>query len=147
MKLKITNSWSDDDLLHYLVVSPILGKNIYNLEDVADSECDEIYCNILEKMPISAVASTITNYTKKLRHGGKIIFEGTDFVQTCLAVINRSTTIFDANNIIYGGPESWNLNASMICASDISAVLTQLGLKITKRALYGSKYTVEAVRE
>jgi len=147
MKLKITNSWSEDDLANCLVISPLLGKNIRNLEDVADSECDEIYCNILEKMPISEVASVIKNYTKKLRHGGKIIFEGTDLVQMCLSIINRTTTIFDANNIIYGGPESWNLNLSMICASDISAVLTQLGLKITKRALYAGKYTVEAVRE
>lgn len=143
MKVKICNETTKDR--DYDIVSPLLGKNIHELE-YADSECDEIICTLVEKNSITNLHTVLQNYVRKLRHGGKIVFQGVDFVQVCLAVVNRNITIFDANKLLYGGPEAFNMNSCMVCANDIAAILGQLGLNVTKKAMYNGQYTVEAYR-
>ncbi len=144
MKIKIINQSNKENGVE--IISPLLGHNIFNLDNVADSECDELECWLTNKIPADRLYSTIQNYVSKLRHDATIRFIGIDLMQTCLAVVNRQLNIAEANQVIYGGPEAFNMNVSMVCANDIAAILQQLGIVITKKSLTGGIFTVEGER-
>lgn len=144
MKIKIINQANKENGIE--IISPLLGHNIFNLDNVADSECSEIECWLTNKIPADRLGQTIANYVSKLRHGATIRFIGIDLMQTCLAVVNRRLTIAEANSVIYGGPEVFNMNSSMVCANDIAAILQQFGINVTKKSLSGGIFTVEGER-
>ncbi len=143
MQLIVTNT--TDNYGVHTVLSPLSGDDIYN-PNVEDSECESILFTLTDTIPISMLANVIKLYIQKLRHGGVITLLGTDIYQVCLAIANRNVNILDANKLLFGGPSVSDMHSSLVSTNDVANLLEEFGLKITKKALNGISYVVEAQR-
>jgi hypothetical protein len=144
MQLIVTNT--TDSYGTHKVLSPMLGDNIYN-PDIQPSECDSILFTLTDTIPAQSLTPLLELYISKLRHGGVMTVLGTDIYQVSLAIVNRSIDVLVANKLIFGGPDISNLHSSLVSINDIVIILEEAGLKITKKALNGVSYVVEAKRD
>lgn len=143
MQLIVTNT--TDSYGTHKVISPILGDNIYN-PNVEQSECESILFTLTDTIPANTLTGLLELYISKLRHGGVITVLGTDIYQVALAIVNRNIDILSANQLIFGGPNVSDFHSSLVSINDIAIILEEAGLIITKKALNGMSYTVEARR-
>lgn len=144
MQVRVTNQTTNNE--NYTVISPLLGHNLYE-PDLATSECTLIEFMLTDTIPLNLLGRTLAVYCSKLRRKGRIVITGKDIHQVCLDIINRTLSIGEANQMIFGGPDAWELNSSMLSYRDIESHLKNVGLRITKRALNGHFYLVEGTRD
>lgn len=148
MKIQITID--DKPMSGYLYISPKNGQNLYNLDNIlSDNECLEIWADkILDYIPLDKIQIFVTQLLKKLRHGGKIILGGTDIYEVSKQLMNGKINTQDCNIIMYGSQKStWDIKRSSLTLVDLSDLLVQLGLRITKKRIAGIEMIVEAIRD
>ena len=139
MKLRI--SIETEPLSGYITTVPKL-----NIDDVASSnECTEISAEVLDYIPSQHMLDVIKNYTSKLRHGGKIVFGGTDMMMVAKDIVTQRLNLVQANEILHGDFDSIHKNGQ-ISMADLIPLLESLQLKIMRKSFNGYQFIVEAVR-
>lgn len=139
------------ELGSYINISPLKGDDPFTLtSDTA--ECREIIAEeIIDYIPIDKMLDVITHYVSKLRLGGKIVLGGTDIIELSKDILRQNKTMVEANHEIFGAQteelKEWGLKKGCLALNDVVAILSHLGLHITKQRLDGSKFIVEAVRD
>lgn len=148
MKLYLTNDKSELD--GFMTISPLLGFNTRELDNdlVADSEVEEFFApNIIDFIPVEMLLETIKKYLKKIRKGGKITLGGVDLYLASLLVARREINPIEANLLFFGRMTAHESKSGLSGCNDIAGILTELGIKVTKKTLSGVNYLVEGVRE
>ena len=122
--------------------------NIYEIPaSIADvAECKEIIAEeLIDYIPVDNMLEVITHYVSKLRLGGKIVLGGTDIIELSKDILHQNKTMIEANHEVFGDPRF--PKRGFLALNDVAAILSHLGLKITKQRLDGSKFIIEAIRE
>lgn len=78
--------------------------DITNLDNIVDNgEADEILArDILCYFPLLETPRLIDGWLKKLRKGGKLLIEGTDYEKVCMDVYYGNLNFSDFHDMIYG---------------------------------------------
>lgn len=111
-------------------------------DEIDDGECEEIRgVRACDFYPIQKIEEYLATLAKKLAHGGKLIVGGTDYI-----------SVFETNNKTTGTVNDAVFNTGgaqvkgLYTLDDITKILDQLGLQITRKELGEVRYLVEAVR-
>ena len=109
MKVRITVG-EQEKLNGYTNVDPItkfdgLSIDIRNLDDlVSDAECTEIISEgVIDYLNKDDLVLSITNWVKKMRHGGKIVVTSIDALEVAKAFAKQKIDIDTFNKAIHGG--------------------------------------------
>lgn len=118
-----------------------------------DFVCEPAACtffladDILDYIHGSKLIETIKNWTSKLRHGATIVVGGTDVGMLSKLIYSGKISVVDANKILFGqGDNPWAIKQGCYSCYDISSILEEEGLNVTKKRLSGMRYIVEANR-
>lgn len=147
--MKIYLTIGQDELEGYTTLSPLRGYNIREIDSeiVALAEAQEILAtDIVDFIPVKVLPNVLSNYVSKLRKGGKILIGGTDIQMLSVLAARREIDVHTLNETIYGVDSAVYAKSGMVSINDVSALLEQLGLRLTSKKLNGIKYLVEAVR-
>ena len=153
MKVRITVG-EQEKLNGYTNVDPItkfdgLSIDIRNLDDlVSDAECTEIISEgVIDYLYKDELVLSITNWVKKMRHGGKIVVTSIDALEVAKAFAKQKIDIDTFNKAIHGGfSQGWDIFLNHTTIEELSSVLEKLGLFVTKKRINGIKLIVEAQR-
>ena len=153
MKVRITVG-EQEKLNGYTNVDPItkfdgLSIEIRNLDDlVSDAECTEIISEgVIDYLNKDDLVLSITNWVKKMRHGGKIVVTSIDALEVAKAFAKQKIDIDTFNKAIDGNfSQGWDVFLNHTTIEELSSVLEKLGLFVTKKRINGIKLIVEAQR-
>jgi hypothetical protein len=147
MKLTITNGYEIDIKEGDVVLSPLTGHNIFDIDEyAANSEFEEVIVKTISQIPVKVMAQVLSQYAKKVRKNGRISIHGTDLYLVCRSIATRDISLKDANDLLFGGPEVSTMNCSMVGINDIVSHIEELGFKIEKKTFFGFNFLVEGVR-
>ena len=89
----------------------------------------------------------ITNWVKKMRHGGKIIVTSIDALEVAKSFSRKEIDVEVFNKAIHGNFSSvWDVFLNHTTLEELSSILEKLGLTVTKKRINGIKLIVEAER-
>tara|TARA_R110000851_G_scaffold301058_1_gene457343 strand:+ start:352 stop:816 length:465 start_codon:yes stop_codon:yes gene_type:complete len=153
MKIRVTVG-ETNKLNGYINVDPVskfddLSTDVRNLDDIAaDAECTEIISEgVIDFLEKSDVAKALTNWTKKIRHGGKIVVTSIDAREVSKAFYRNQMTADEFNRLIHGGfSGAWDVYLSHTTAEELSSFFEAQGFKVTKKRINNFKLLVEACR-
>ena len=153
MKVRITVG-EQEKLNGYTNVDPItkfdgISIDVRNLDGlVSDAECTEIVSEgVIDYLDRKDFVLAISNWVKKMRHGGKIVVTSIDALEVAKGFLKRKIDIEVFNKAIHGGFSSpWDVFLSHTTIEELSSILEGLGLIITKKRTNGIKLIVEAKR-
>lgn len=150
MKIKI--SVNDHSVKGYLNIDPYpldpipaFTGNLAKLDMVVQGECKEILADkIMDYVAAQDVLVNLKHWISLLGRGGKIILGGTDLISVSKGVYTQRLNLVDANKLIFGERVRKN-GQNSLC--DLVDILTELGLRITKKKIEDYQFVVEAVRD
>lgn len=139
----------------YTNIDPIPGEgkvvgDFHSLDAFCqDSECLEILApDLLDYVHGSDILNVVDNYVKKLRHGGRIIIGGTDFVEVAKKVATGEMHVHEANVAIFGKSKlAWESKQGCYSVADLVGLLTEKGLLLEVKRVNGTSFIVSAYRE
>jgi len=139
----------DFELNGYTLISPLKGQNPIKIgEYLDDGEAEEIICdNILENIPTENLMVFIRALSSKLKHGGILVFTGTDVMMLVEKYTRGEISIIDFNKILFGLKNyAWAFKLACITLSDINEICEQVGLKVLERKLDGTEFCIKVQR-
>ena len=158
MKVNITVG-SSGHINGYLNIDPITGSDdqegdavkcdVRNLDGlVMDSQCHEIIAeNVLDYLTVTDATAALSNWTKKLRHKGRIIVGGTDAYEASKQFSQGVISLSQYNYIVHGSMGSpWEVKLSHNTVSSLESSLKFLGIKILKKRINGLNMVIEGER-
>lgn len=153
MKIRLTVG-EKEKLNGYTNIDPItkfdgISIDVRNLDGLAsDAECTEIIAEgVIDFLHKEDFVLAISNWVKKMRHGGKIIVTSIDALEVAKSFSRKKIDIRAFNEAIHGNfSEGWDVFLSHTTIEELSSVLESLGLVITKKRINGIKLMVEAKR-
>ena len=105
-------------------------KNKANLKDVFVENKDDLVLSI-------------TNWVKKMRHGGKIVVTSIDALEVAKAFAKQKIDIDTFNKAIHGGfSQGWDIFLNHTTIEELSSVLEKLGLFVTKKRINGINFII-----
>lgn len=126
----------------------ILG-DIFNLDWIADnSECDEIVAkNVLEYYPTDQNANILTAWMKKIKRGGRFIFEQLDLDAVCEAYYRGDINFVTMRELLFGKQDkSWNTKKSILNMHSIISFLEGSGFSIKQKRFENLSFCIVATR-
>ena len=128
--------------------SKVLG-DVSNIDEhVENSEAREILAHdVINFLPYEQIDSVISDWVKKLRHGGKIVILGKDLWHLCKAYSQKLVSTEQFNSALFGEQShSGDYRLSHITMPELAMKLEALGLKVVKKRVNGYEMVVEAIR-
>lgn len=121
-----------------------LRKNIDDCVEAAS--CNDIYApDVLDYIHNEELVPYITHIVSKLRHGGKIVFGGTDLFELMKFGFRTEYSLSEINKKLFGELGNKEKSGCHNLAA-ITVLLQNLGLKIMKKRLEKDRFVIEAVR-
>lgn len=157
MKLNLLLDNGADLRSGFINVDPIAPENdeqgrlksdVSNLDDVCcDNEADEIVAlDILDYYPGGAADKILSNWLRKLKHGGKLTFSVVDYREVARAVLANSISPDDVNELLYGKQEKkWQFKKGAFTLQQLVEVLSNMDYKVLSKRVqnYRAVITVE----
>lgn len=144
---------SDQIRNDFLNIDPLAPNNtigdITNLDDlVDDAEATEfIALDVIDYLPPSALDAILTNWLKKIRHGGLITIGGVDIMQVAKALYRQEVSMTEANILLYGRQSApWEYRKTTLTMGAIIGILQQNNFKIIQKRMEIYHYIVKAER-
>lgn len=115
---------------------------------VDNAECEELIArNILEYFPNTALSNILHNWLKKIKKGGKFIYEQTDFETVCSEFHLNNINYRQAQELLWGKQDkSWNVKKSGLSLLPMIDFLIGSGFKVLQKRLEGMNFCVVAER-
>tara|TARA_R100000995_G_C3409478_1_gene88674 strand:- start:6 stop:410 length:405 start_codon:yes stop_codon:yes gene_type:complete len=82
----------------------------------------------------------IEQICKKIRHGGRIRFVGTDAIEVVRAINSGRANLPEASSLLMSGRNQ------LTSVHDVKEIMASLGLQIGLVGIMGNRYSVEGVR-
>lgn len=133
----------------YLIISPLDGKNPFQLDDYLDNnECKEIVVSdVFDCLPYTNHEKYLQHLTSKLAHKGQIIINGVDANEINKAYYNGAMSLDLYNTFLFGSKEtSWHMKQSTQNLSTLCSMLQNLGVKIINKRLIDMNYSIVGER-
>ena len=139
MKLKVVWKKSEDPE-DYLEVIPYED----NLDEVCENgEATEILTeNIIDYLKADEVGDFINKCISKLRHGGFLTLDGTDFSEIVRLYYNAAIDLAKTNLLLFGEGNKKSISSGY----ELSEALTDVGLTVDKCRYENGRYLIKAVR-
>ncbi len=115
---------------------------------IDDGEVEELKAiDILEYYPGNMSEIILTNWIKKLKHGGKLVLGTVDLVEVAKGVANYELDIDQANLFFHGEQKrSWDFRLSSFTMNQIVHYLESKDLKVIKKRVNNYRCIIEAIR-
>lgn len=144
MKYNVTIN--EENLNGYVNLTPIHGVDLFN-PPIEPGIATEIILNILDFIPATLLHSVLKQYINKLRHGGKIIIQGTSASIVFKNFINDNSSLKDLNIKIYGeGKHPWDIHRGIFDIDLIKQIFQVEKLKIEQQSIVGDQFVISGVR-
>jgi hypothetical protein len=116
---------------------------------LSQSETNYINCkDVLDFIPYGKIHDTLTNYTSKISHGGKIVIGGTNINWVAEALSSGAIDAITATQLLYGdGLTANSYKSSCYGPEDLAVWFNNAGFSITKYVISDSKFIIEAYRQ
>lgn len=124
--------------------------DIHNLDWLADnSECEEIIAkNILEYYATELNATILTAWIKKIRRGGRFVFEQLDLDAVCEAYVRNDITFAKMRELLFGEQnKSWNMKKSALTIQILTNFLEGSGFTIQLKRFENLSFCIVATRD
>ena len=111
------------------------------------SEREILADDIIDFLPYSIIMQTISNWVKKLRHGGKIVIGGIELYEISKIFSQQEIGSEELLIALHGHQShAWEFKASHITIAELEEILKQHNLQILKKRINGFKMSIEARR-
>lgn len=127
----------------------IIRADVKNLDAyVDDSEADEIVAlDVLDYLPLPDIDNALSNWIKKLRHGGTLVIGGTDIYEVSKAFSQYRLDIHRTNHLLHGEQtKPYLIKRGNFTALGLCDFLEAKGLEIQKKRVNDFHMIIEAKR-
>lgn len=123
------------------------GDNIHAI-GVEPASCLEILAQeVIDYIPAKVAYNVLKDWTSKLRHKGKIVITGTDYVEIARKINLGQINTLELNQTLYGEQnDTWQFKVGCYTLPDVVDSLKAMGLKIIKQRLKDVTFEIEAMR-
>ena len=112
--------------------------NVQDIENADDAACKEILLDHVLNMVDNPVV-LLQQVVKKMRHGCKLIITCADIYTICEAYVIAEINSSQLTDLLVGSKRHFAIE-------DVCSMLTELGIKITKKRLDGFEMIIEGER-
>lgn len=127
----------------------VIGDPRVSIGVAEDNECIEILApNIVNYIHHTELMNFITEWAKKLRHGGKFILGGVDGFDVAKRYARQEITTQEYNAMLYGPQKTaWGYFLGNMPLHEITNIFEGIGLRIEKREVNNGHFIVVGVRQ